>query len=61
LNITVVGFARGDRMNIYSCSERIKLPPLIVREVKAASKRLAPKDLPLTLPGDPEDLAVSGG
>ncbi len=58
LNITVIGFARGDRMNIYSCPERIKIPPLIVREVKAASKRLVPKDLPLTLPGDPDDLAV---
>jgi FdhD protein len=33
LNITVAGFARGDRMNIYTCPERIKLPPLIVRDV----------------------------
>lgn len=32
LNITVAGFARGDRMNIYTCPERIKLPPLIVRD-----------------------------
>lgn len=29
LNITVAGFARGDRMNIYTCPERIKLPPLM--------------------------------
>ena len=32
LNITVAGFARGDRMNIYTCPERIKLPPLVVRD-----------------------------
>ena len=32
LNITVAGFARGDRMNIYTCPERIKLPPLMMRE-----------------------------
>ncbi len=29
LNITVVGFARGDRLNIYTCPERIELPPLL--------------------------------
>ncbi len=27
LNITVVGFARGDGMNIYTCPERINIPP----------------------------------
>ncbi|MDH3454101.1 MAG: formate dehydrogenase accessory sulfurtransferase FdhD [Desulfuromonadales bacterium] len=27
LNITVIGFARGDRLNIYTCPERIALPP----------------------------------
>ncbi|WP_434510155.1 formate dehydrogenase accessory sulfurtransferase FdhD [Desulfitobacterium sp. AusDCA] len=26
LNITVIGFARGDRLNIYTCPERILLP-----------------------------------
>jgi FdhD protein len=25
LGITVVGFARGNRMNVYSCPERVKL------------------------------------
>lgn len=35
LNITVAGFARGDRLNIYTCPERIKLPPLAVREAPA--------------------------
>lgn len=34
LNITVVGFAREDRMNIYTCPERIKLPPLISSVVR---------------------------
>jgi len=29
LNITFAGFARGDRLNIYTCPERIKLPPLM--------------------------------
>jgi FdhD protein len=29
LNITVIGFARGDRLNIYSRPERIKLPPML--------------------------------
>lgn len=38
LNITLVGFARGDRLNIYTCPERIKLPPLMVsRQPSAAS------------------------
>jgi FdhD protein len=32
LNITVIGFARGNRLNIYSCSERIRLPPLLCRD-----------------------------
>lgn len=32
LNITVVGFARGNRLNIYTCSERIRLPPLLCRD-----------------------------
>lgn len=27
LNITVIGFARGDRFNIYTCPERISFPP----------------------------------
>jgi len=27
LNITVIGFARGDKLNIYTCPERIDLPP----------------------------------
>jgi len=27
LNITVIGFARGDGLNIYTCPERIELPP----------------------------------
>ena len=27
LNITVIGFARGTRMNIYTCSERVALSP----------------------------------
>jgi FdhD protein len=36
LNITVAGFARGDRVNIYTCPERIKLPPLIARNMPAA-------------------------
>jgi FdhD protein len=31
LNISLVGFARGDRLNIYSGPERIKLPPLLWR------------------------------
>lgn len=31
LNLTLVGFARGDRLNIYSCPERIKLPPFATR------------------------------
>jgi FdhD protein len=29
LNITVIGFARGDKLNIYTCPERIDLPPLL--------------------------------
>jgi FdhD protein len=32
LNITVIGFARGDRLNIYTGPERIKLPPLLWRD-----------------------------
>ena len=32
LNITVIGFARGSRLNIYTCSERIRLPPLLCRD-----------------------------
>lgn len=32
LNITVIGFARGNRLNIYTCPERIKLPPLLCRD-----------------------------
>jgi hypothetical protein len=32
LNITVIGFARGDRLNIYSRPKRIKLPPLLWRD-----------------------------
>jgi FdhD protein len=31
LNISLVGFARGDRLNIYTAPERIKLPPLLWR------------------------------
>lgn len=31
LNISLVGFARGDRLNIYTAPERIKLPPLLLR------------------------------
>ncbi|MHB1399642.1 MAG: formate dehydrogenase accessory sulfurtransferase FdhD [Trichloromonadaceae bacterium] len=34
LNITVIGFARGDRLNIYTCPERIKLPPLLCTDVE---------------------------
>ncbi len=37
LNITLVGFARGDRLNIYTCPERIKLPPLLCRDATAQS------------------------
>lgn len=29
LNITVVGFARGDKLNIYTCPERIDLSPVL--------------------------------
>lgn len=29
LNITVIGFARGDRLNIYTCPERIDLSPYL--------------------------------
>lgn len=29
LNITLIGFARGNRMNIYTCPERVRLPPLL--------------------------------
>lgn len=36
LNITVVGFARGARLNIYTCPERIKLPPLLCRDQRTA-------------------------
>ena len=32
LNITLIGFARGNRMNIYTCPERIRLPPLLCRD-----------------------------
>jgi len=32
LNITVIGFARGNRLNIYTCPERIRLPPLLCRD-----------------------------
>lgn len=34
LNITVIGFARGDRLNIYTCPERIKLPPLLCTDIE---------------------------
>ena len=32
LNITLIGFARGNRMNIYTCPERVRLPPLLCRD-----------------------------
>jgi FdhD protein len=32
LNITVIGFARDNRLNIYTCSERVRLPPLLCRD-----------------------------
>ncbi len=32
LNITLIGFARGDRLNIYSSPERIRLPPLLWKD-----------------------------
>jgi FdhD protein len=35
LNITLIGFARGDRLNVYTCPERIKLPPLLCRDKPA--------------------------
>lgn len=37
LNITLIGFARGNRLNIYTCSERIKLPPLLCRDPRKAA------------------------
>lgn len=37
LNITVIGFARGNRLNIYSCAERIRLPPLLCRDQRKAA------------------------
>ncbi len=45
LNITLLGFARGDRLNIYTAPERIKLPPLLCRgsraETRAEPRKLA--------------------
>ena len=29
LNVMVIGFARGDKLNIYTFPERIDLPPLL--------------------------------
>ena len=43
LNITVIGFARGNRLNIYTCPERIKLPPLLCRDQRNVAAHEPPE------------------
>jgi FdhD protein len=47
LNITLIGFARGERLNIYSRPERIKLPPLLWRDAPIRGGDEAPRRIRL--------------